>query len=487
MCRTSELERFFKIIVCALFLINNPALSGQGSWSGSSVDFGHGNLKLSENKHYIIHNDGTPFFYLGDTAWELFHRLNREQAEKYLENRRQKGFTVIQAVALAELDGLRVPNAYGNFALLKINEQYDPRKPDIKEGPDNDYWDHVDWIIDKAAEKGIYIGLLPTWGDKLDKKWGTGPVIFDVNNAKIYGAWIGNRYKDKKNIIWIIGGDRSGGGKNYAIWNALAEAIKSTDKNHLMTFHPMGGQSSSEWFHKKDWLNFNMCQSGHSKRDIPNYVTIAHDYNLLPPKPCLDGEPRYEDHPVNWDVNQGWFDDADVRQAVYWSVFAGGCGVTYGCHDIWQMFDKTKEPISSARHFWYDTLDLPGAFQMTHLRRLMKSRPVLARVPDLSLIAQGQSSGPGHIEAARGADYAFIYSSYGEPFKAALGKIRGETVRAWWFSPRNGESTMISEFENSGIREFSPPGGAARGNDWVLVLDDLAANYTAPGKEEHNK
>ena len=75
--------------------------------------------------------------------------------------------------------------------MLKTDGQYDPQKPDIKDGPDNDYWDHVDWIIDKAAEKGIYIGLLPTWGDKLDKKWGVGPEIFDVNNAKVYGDWIG--------------------------------------------------------------------------------------------------------------------------------------------------------------------------------------------------------------------------------------------------------------------------------------------------------
>ena len=118
----------------------------------------------------------------------MFHRLNREEAEKYLENRRAKGFTVIQVVGLAELDGLQVPDAYGHRPLLKTDEKYDPQKPDIKDGPDNDYWDHVDWIIDKAAEKGIYIGLLPTWGDKIDKKWGVGPEIFDVNNAKFMGS-----------------------------------------------------------------------------------------------------------------------------------------------------------------------------------------------------------------------------------------------------------------------------------------------------------
>ena len=77
----------------------------------------------------------------------------------------------------------------------------------------------------------------------------------------------------------------SGGGKNFAVWNAIAEAVKSVDKNHLMTFHPMGGSSSSEWFHKKDWLNFNMFQSGHGKRDFSNYRMIMRDYKLQPANP----------------------------------------------------------------------------------------------------------------------------------------------------------------------------------------------------------
>src|SRR5689334_1535771 len=75
-------------------------------------------LKVSDNHRFLVKDNGQPFFYLGDTAWELFHRLNREQADRYLEDRAAKGFTVIQAVALAELDGATVPNAYGHLPLL---------------------------------------------------------------------------------------------------------------------------------------------------------------------------------------------------------------------------------------------------------------------------------------------------------------------------------------------------------------------------------
>src|SRR5512135_2924148 len=122
-------------------------------------------LKVGDNHHFLVYQDGRPFFYLGDTAWELFHRLKREEADDYLSNRAADGFTVIQAVALAEFDGLHTPNAYGFRPL--VND--DPTRPDVKEGPGNDYWDHVDYVVNRAESLGLFIGFLPTWGDKWNK------------------------------------------------------------------------------------------------------------------------------------------------------------------------------------------------------------------------------------------------------------------------------------------------------------------------------
>ncbi len=482
--------RFIRLltITFTVLLVSQHAYASRKDRINPSVDFSHGPLKVSENRRFLVHEDGTPFFYLGDTAWELFARLNREEAEMYLENRSQKGFTVVQAVALAELDGLRVPNAYGHRPLLETDGKFDPAKPDVKEGPDNDYWDHVDFIVKTANEKGIYIGLLPTWGDKWNSKWGKGPEVFTPENARVYGEWLGHRYKDAQ-VIWILGGDRNPeGDEHVAITDAMAKGIVEGDGgSHLITFHPQGGSSCSKWFGKKGWLNFNMLQSGHGQFDIANYKMIEQDYELEPTKPCLDGEPRYEDHPVNWKPEEGWFDDRDIRQACYWSVFAGGCGVTYGCHDIWQMWQPGREPISSARTPWYLTLDLPGAWDMTHLRDLMESRPMLSRVPDQSLVAGGQSSGPDHIQATRGDDYAFVYVPYGQKFEIAMDKISGSKVKAWWFCPRDGRATIIGEFDNSGTKEFDPFGEKVKGNDWVLVLDDASKDYPAPGTRTNQR
>ena len=117
-------------------------------------------LKISDDKHYLVTQDNKPFFWLGGTAWEMIHRLNRQEVDKYLTDRAEKGFTVIQTVILAELDGLNTPNAYGDKPLI----DNDPSKLN------ENYFKHVDYIISKAEELGLYIGLLPTWGDKFNKK-----------------------------------------------------------------------------------------------------------------------------------------------------------------------------------------------------------------------------------------------------------------------------------------------------------------------------
>jgi hypothetical protein len=463
------------IAVIIFILTVNVSQSQENPWKGPSADLNHGKLKVSENKRFLIFEDNTPFFYLGDTGWELFHRLTRDETEKYLENRRAKGFTVIQAVALAELDGLNTPDAEGNRPLI----DNDPLKPDEA------YFAHVDWVINKAKEKGIFIGLLPTWGDKVDRKWGTGPVIFTKENAFRYGRWIGNRYKDFQNIIWINGGDRDGGGDNKIIWDAIAEGIKSADRNHLMTYHPWGEHSSSEWFQNSQWLDFNMCQTGHGQRSYAIYKRIiVRDYGLIPVKPCFDGEPRYEDHPVNWNPNVlGWFDDADVRQALYWNLFSGGFGHTYGCHPVWQFLTPAREAIGLARHNWYDVLDLTGAWDLIHARRLIESRPFLSRVPDQSLIVPAYYPETDYIIATRGDGYAFIYFPTGWPAEIILDKIGAKSINAYWFNPRNGKAKLTETMPGTGIRKFTPPTGD-RGNDWILVLDDASKKFEAPGYEK---
>ncbi|HMP18134.1 MAG TPA: DUF4038 domain-containing protein, partial [Gemmatales bacterium] len=289
-------------------------------------------LKVSPNQRYLVTQEGKPFFWLGDTAWELFHRLNREEAETYLQDRATKGFTIIQAVALAELDGLKSPNPYGHYPLL----ENDPTRPALVEGPENDYWDHVDFIVRRANELGLRIGFLPTWGDKWHKGK-EGKAIFNPANAYTYGKWLGQRYREAA-LVWILGGDKfvaDDDEKNTLI--AMARGLREGDAGrHLITFHPIGQYSSAQWFHDAPWLDFNMIQTGHT-RDRDNYNSIAPEYQRTPIKPVLDGEPGYENHPHAFQEKNGRIETIYVRKSCYWSLFSGAFGHTYGCNEVWQM------------------------------------------------------------------------------------------------------------------------------------------------------
>jgi hypothetical protein len=424
---------------------------------------------VSADKHYIL-KAGKPFFWMGDTAWELFHRLNREEADKYLKKRSEQGFTVVQAVALAELDGIRDPNAYGDKPL--INE--DVTKPNEK------YFRNVDYIIDKAAGYGISIGLLPAWGDKLNMStWGKGPEILNEKNAALYAAWLANRYKNKNNIIWILGGDRQPRNKrDIAVWRAMGEAImKVTNYKAIITYHCQPNQlGSAEWFRNENWFTFNMFQTGHC-RDNPVYDLINASYKALPTKPVIDGEPIYEDHPVCFNVNDlGTSSAYDVRKSAYLDLLSGAFGHTYGCHDIWQMYSANHEPLNGPRMFWDVALDLPGANQMRFVSKLMQSRSMLERVPDQSVVLEGNQAAPERIQAARGKDYIFVYSAKGMPFTVVANKISGDALNACWYNPRDGKTQLAGKVSNKQNNRFIPPTNGY-GQDWILVLDDAAKSY----------
>ena len=437
-------------------------------------------LRITDSGRYLQYESGKPFFYLGDTAWELFHRLNRDEATQYLTNRSQKGFTVIQAVVLAQLGGLTVPNAYGDLPLI----QGDPAQPNEA------YFRHVDFIVNKAEELGMFIGMLPTWGSY----WASGKSVFTTVNARLYGRFLGTRYKDKA-IIWILGGDRSIiTDEERGILDAMAAGLTEGDRGvHLKTFHPIGPGLSSIKLHNVSWLDFNMFQSSHAARDHDNGLYVENDYALAPRKPTMDGEPRYEGMPVGFYLRGAGgidrFDDYDVRQAAYWSLLAGACGYTYGNNNIWQMYrpgitgagdaergrDLFGGPggMIGANIPWYEALDHPGAFQMRYVRRLFDSMPFTKLLPDQHIILNGPTTGGAKLRAARATDgsFAIIYSPRGEGFTLDKSIIKAERQIELWYDPRYGTSYVIKDQDSWGIQTFTPP-TSGRGNDWILVLLD---------------
>lgn len=427
-------------------------------------------LKISENKRFFTDQQGKPFFWLADTGWLLFNRLTREEADRYLADRQQKGFNVVQVMVV---QALRTVNVYGDSALTN----HDLGTPKLTEGSafedseEYDYWDHVDYVVGKAAERGIKIGMVPIWGNAV-KNGKT-----SAAQAKAYARFLARRYRDRPNIVWINGGDIQGDVVP-DVWEAIGSTLRAEDPNHLITFHPFGRMQSSKWFHDRELLDFNMFQSGHrtyaqdnEAKDLrygeDNWRYVETDYARTPVKPVLDGEPSYENiwHGLHDKTLPVWTAD-DVRRYAYWSVFAGACGFTYGNNGVMQMRYARDPKLPS----WEEAINDPGAGQMIHLKNLMLSKPYFERVPDQSLLA-GNGERYDRVLATRGKDYALIYTWNGRDMKINMGKIGGAKVNASWYDPRTGQTQVLGKIENKGIKTFNPPGEVRNGNDWVLVLE----------------
>jgi hypothetical protein len=439
------------LLLIILVLISNPM-------QGQELPL----LKISKNQNYLVTENDEPFFWLGGTAWELIHRLTKEDIDIYLTDRANKGFTVIQTVILAELDGLNTVNAYGNKPLI----DNDPTKLN------NKYFELVDYVINKSEELGLYVGLLPTWGDKFNKRWGVGPEIFNPANAEIFGTLLAKRYRNHNNIIWILGGDRIPEQPiHFEIINSMAHGIRETDTNHLITYHPMGGQIASKFF-KESWMDFDMFQSGHDRK-AKEYKYVWDSKKNAPNKPVINGEPRYENIPDRLDTKNPWvwLDDNDVRVAAYWSITAGSAGFTYGCNDIWQMYSKDRVPNLQARTGWKSALNLSGASQMTFMKSIFEKLPWQSMVNDQTLIMNENPEDESFITAAIGKDKDFIvaYTPTGKPMKIKVPELKSEKIKGFWFNPRSGELSYIGDFDTSEAIEFSPL-AKGWGSDFLLIL-----------------
>jgi hypothetical protein len=460
-------------------------------------------VRVHADGHHLETADGRPFFWLGDTAWSLVHATDRDECSHFLRTRADQGYTVIQVNVLAEMDGVRRPTALG----LRPFADNDPARP-------NDaYFDRIVEIVDEAAARGLYLAILPAWGDKLTAPWGDGPRLFTVQNLPVvraYGRYLGGKLKGRTNVIWMLGGDRpawldpqrpadypnsAGIAAGFApdhdwrpVWREMIAGLhEGFGAKALTLYHPPGGHTGTSFMLPSEpWLDVHGWQSGHGGgHDLPVWKSIAHDYALTPAKPVLDLEPNYEDHPVSpwprWDPAEGYFRDHDVRKQCYRSVLAGAAGVTYGHHAVWQFAGRRNGAINFADRDWVDALQRPAARQMIHLRRLVESRPFFTRVPDTALITNPATDRSRHMVASRGADgsYALIYvPESDQTVTVDLGRLQAGPLRVHWYDPRTGAARDAGTVQGRGPRDFRSP---ANGPDWVLVLDSVAASRRAPG------
>jgi hypothetical protein len=422
-------------------------------------------LKVSPNGRYFIDQDGQPFFYLGDTCWLLFQRMNRKEVDEYLKDRAGKGFTVIQAYVVRGL-GKRHPD--GSTSLLGAGPftDRDPTRPNEA------FFKNVDYVVNRANELGLVMALVTSKSWHVNKH---AEKVFDAKSAFTFGKFLGRRYRDNA-VMWYVGGD-SAPGSDREVWVAMARGLKDgSGGSHLVSYHGSGGTSSSTWFHKDDWLDFNSIQSGHGW-GAKTYRFITQDYGLSPAKPTVDMEPPYENHPTGSKTPR--IDSHQVRQGAYWAMLAGAAGHGYGSLDLFHLYKEDEGPFPrNGFQSWRKAMAYEGASQVGLMRRLFELRPWHQLVPDQSVIEAGQGEGEDHVQAARAKDGSFLiaYVPRGRPVAIRMDRLSGKKLQARWYDPRKGTWHEIGAYPNTGTGEFTCPSSGAQ-SDWVLVLDDAAKRY----------
>lgn len=470
-----------KALLLSLMLTLSLAATAAKQW----------NLQVSENHRFLQYADGTPFFWLGDTGWLLPQSLQRGEVKGYLSTCAKNGFNVVQVQTIC---GVPCINAYGQYSNISRENPWDFSRINREEV--YGYWDHMDYIIDEAERNGIYIAMVCIWGGLV--KGGA----MDEEGAKAYGEFLANRYKNRPNIVWVIGGDIQGNIKPN-VWSALAQTIRNIDKRHLMTFHPRGRCTSAQWWSQADWIDFHTYQSGHraygqrmGNKDYPIpdnteedcWMYVDSTWAYKPIKPVLDSEPSYEDIPVGLHFPDGprW-QASDVRRYAYWDVFAGTCGHTYGHNAIMQMHTPGKAvAYASTAKPWYEAQQDSGYVQMKYLKALMLSLPYFDRIPDQSVIYKGNGTRYDRLAATRGKDYLLVYNYTSRTMDIDLTTISGKLKNVWWMDCQTGNLTFVGTMRN-GKHSFAPvvPSNSTLPiNDGVLIAIDSEQQYLQ--KEQKN-
>ena len=444
-------------------------------------------LDISKDKHYLIDKSGTHFFWLADTAWELFQKLNLEESEKYLSTRQEQGFNVIQAAILYE-NAIDYPINQELISDHILNGLNSDTNNAIQS--DFNYWNHVEKIIRQAIAKEMKIALLPCWDEYVATNLTQEHFLNNPRTAYDYGFLVGSRLKKyKDHIIWMIGGDRLPEEHNSTIpiWQALAEGITDaiSDKplfdnsadyqKTFMTFHL--NNTVEEWARNEEWIDMIIWGSYQNKRnDGSAYQLAMVNYEQKLTKPTLNSEACFELMPIGYDwesYEQGYFDEIDVRKAAYWSIFSGACGHTYGCHPIWQMYNANDavSPMTKANlKIWSDALYEPGAQQMGILKSLF-SRFYPEAFSPLNIINQVSNDPKTHQCALSSNKTCLVYTPYGLMVQILMDKIPFEATKAYWFNPRNGDKIKEKSFNNRLlVLLLTPPGSLDRNNDWVLII-----------------
>jgi hypothetical protein len=415
-------------------------------------------LSASAGSRRLVDANGRPFLAVGDAAWSLITALSKVEAIQYLDDRQQRGFNTL-VVNLIEHQFNGPVNREGNAPFSKVGGVFDFSQPNAA------YFAHADFVIGEAAKRGMLVLLTPAYlgfGGGAEGWW---PEINTPLNSDTvmlnYGRFLGDRYKGFNNVLWVMGGDWYDP-QTLTKTRLIVQGIRERDPAKVFTAHNARQESALLYYASEPWLGVNTTYSDCASTAL----RAIEDYQRPRVMPSVYFEGTYE--------NEGGATPQCLRSQAYWPVLLGSSGSVFGNAPMW-LFDSG----------WQAALGSGGAQDMTRFRKLLLSRAWELLVPslDASVLVSGRGSGTDYAAVALATrsggavDSILVYAPTQRAMSVDLSKVGDSTVRAWWFNPATGASTLIGEYAAAGTQTFTPPAA----QDWVLVIDNAALGLAAPG------
>jgi hypothetical protein len=438
-------------------------------------------LAVGPGKRYLVDAVGKPFLIHGDTAWSLIADLTREDVDRYLTDRRARGFNTILVNLIESRFARNAPaNAYGELPFRGEPFETVAAPSDLLPftssrlsaanvvdytKPAETYFDHADWVLRRAADQGFLVLLTPSYvGWKGGSQgWYRTMAANGPERLRQYGEYLGRRYRDFPNILWVHAGDYNPPDKDLV--RAIAEGIAAVDPRALHTAHCAPGTAAIEYWRGEPWL------------DVNNVYTYGPVHSA-----ALEQHARREGMPFfliesAYEYEHGATEQR-VRAQAYQAVLSGAAGQVFGNNPIWH-FDGPG--IHDAPVTWQEALGSRGAQSMTHLHDLLRSVPWWQLEPDLcqTLPTEGRGAEDERAVAARTPDgaLAIVYMPARRAVMIDLAQLAGPEIAARWYDPADGRFSPVggSPFPATGSRRFNPePANSSGFADWVLVLESLS-------------
>lgn len=426
--------------------------------SGDKRDlYSRGAVIRPRGSYYLMHSDGSPFFYTACTAWNGPLKSTDEEWEAYLTDRVRNNYNVIQFTT-TQWRGLD-KNSRGEVAFEGSGK--------IKLNPD--FFKFLDKKIDAINRHGLVAAPVLLWALQTGRGRELSPGYhLPDQEAILLARYMVARY-GAHHVIWLLGGDGNYVGPYEQRWKNIGRAVFGGEHAAPVALHSQGGSWIGKVYASEDWLDIIGYQTGHNARpNTINWITkgpVSQEWASLPAKVYINMEPCYEDILPSVTAKE-------VRNASYWSLFSTPvAGITYGANAIWPWIRKGEEILNHSQpaylRTWDESIRLPGSVQIGRLRSFMIRFRWWELKPAPELLMEQADAPEGFISVVRSDDQRTImaYSPVGATVK--LRNTFGVKYRGLWFDPETGQTTQAAVTQLPGKMEIK----SVKRGDLVLVLE----------------